>query len=59
MRRAASASSPDEVQFGMVVWGEMSQRIEIGLQISPAAEGVDHALLLLAVNGFIITVDKL
>ena len=34
----------------MVVSGEMSERVEVGLQVSPAAEGVEDALLLLGVN---------
>src|SRR5271167_281543 len=39
-----------EVQLGMRERGKVSQRIEIRLKVSPAAERVQHALLLLAVN---------
>ena len=39
-----------DVQFGMAERREVAERIEVGLQVSPAAERVEHAFLLLAVN---------
>ena len=50
MRRAASAASPVKIEFGMDQRGEVPQGIEIGLQITPAAERIHHAFQLFAVN---------
>jgi hypothetical protein len=54
---AAAVSAPrlvgnvaGNLQVRMRLRGEMSQRIEVGLKITPAAERVQNAFLLLAVN---------
>ena len=43
-------STATDVKLGVRKGLEVPQRVEVCLKVSPAAERIDHALLLLAVN---------